>query len=58
MKRLAENRTTSAVRIPPAVALSHPSYQSPAVQAAAALRILAAQFTLKKIRGPKTTGHA
>ena len=59
MKTIAHNaRPASSVHTSPAVALTHPSYRRPAIQAAAALHNLIAQFRLKRKRDSKKTGHA
>jgi len=59
MKTIARNvHPASSVHTSPAVALTHPSYRRPAIQAAAALHNLIAQFRLKRKRDSKKTGHA
>jgi hypothetical protein len=59
MKAFAGNtRSASSVRTSPAVALTHPSYRRPAIQAAAALHNLISQFRLKRKQDFKKTGHA
>ncbi len=59
MKVIAGNASpASSVHSSPAVALTHPSYRSPAVQAAAALHNLIAQFRLKRKQDSKKAGHA
>jgi len=59
MKMIAHNaRPASSVHSSPAVALTHPSYRSPAIQAAAALHNLIAQFRLKKKQDSKKAGRA
>jgi hypothetical protein len=57
MKTIAGNSSSSVHRTP-AVALNHPSYRPPVLQAAAALRALSEQYRLKKARVRKNTGHA
>jgi hypothetical protein len=59
MKTIASNaRPASSVHSSPVVALTHPSYRSPAIQAAAALHNLVAQFRLKRKQDSKKAGHA
>ena len=59
MKEIARNTyPASSVHASPAVALTHPSYAKPALQAAAALHNLIAQFRLKKKQDLKRTGRA
>lgn len=52
------SKETVSVRIPPAIALKHPSYQNPAIQAAAALNHLSEQYKLKAKKENKKAGHA
>jgi hypothetical protein len=56
MKTIARN-TSSTVHITPAIALNHPSYRPPVLQAAAALRVLSEKFRLKTAK-VKKAGHA
>jgi hypothetical protein len=58
MKAIVPNVRSSSVRITPAMALKHPSYRSPVVHAAAALKNLSEQYSLKQARYRKKTGHA
>jgi len=59
MKALVRNTcSASSVHSSPAVALTHPSYRSPAIQAAAALHNLIAQFKLKRKQDSKKAGRA
>jgi hypothetical protein len=59
MKALSSNAgSVSSVHSSPAVAATHPSYRSPAVQAAAALHNLIAKFRLKKIQDANKAGRA
>jgi hypothetical protein len=59
MKAFAGNiRSASSVHSSPAVALTHPSYQRPAIQAAAALHNLIAQFRLKRKQDSRKAGRA
>ncbi len=57
MKTIARNSSSASVHITPAVALNHPSYRPPVLQAAAALRVLSEKYQLKaeKVR---QAGHA
>ncbi len=58
MKTIITNSLSTSVRITPAIALNHPSYRRPVLQAAAALLALSEQYRLKKKIGRKNTGHA
>jgi hypothetical protein len=57
MKAITNDSLASSVRRTPVIALKHPSYQNPVVQAAAALRNLSEQYRLKKKKNRKL-GHA
>jgi len=59
MKTIARNaHPASSVHSSPAVALTHPSYRSPSIQAAAALHNLIAQFRLKRKQNFRKAGRA
>jgi hypothetical protein len=57
MKTIARNSSSASVHITPAVALNHPSYRPPVLQAAAALRALSEKYRLKTAK-VKQAGHA